>query len=138
MSGTDSSLVFAALFKRALGIWPESIDVAQLHVDCARPDLYVVIGLGTKSDSIAEELSGQFDTILMMGIHDAISSTVRSAALFSTEIKLSALRQSTVRENFEKRLHRAATNQDLGWGKDDILLAKQYFTVNEKIKKGSG
>jgi hypothetical protein len=94
MNKIDSSLAFSVLFKRALGFWPESIDVAQLRVDGTRPDLYVVIRLGEMGDSIAEELSRKIDAVVMMSLHDAISSVIRSAALFCTEIKPASLRPS--------------------------------------------
>jgi hypothetical protein len=110
----------------------KSIDVTQLRIDEGRPDLYVVMGLGTLGDSIAEKLSSEIDAVLVTILCDAITSTLRSAALFCTEIKLALLRPDTVRENFEKRLHRAATNPDLGWKNDDVLLIERYFAVNNK------
>jgi hypothetical protein len=87
MTEPDSDLRFAVLFERTLHRWPKSIDVAQLHVDEERPDLYVVIGLGVLCDSIAEELDGESDAVLLMALCDAIAWTVRSAARFCTEIK---------------------------------------------------
>jgi len=130
MSEADSALDFFVLLERVLGYWPESIDVAQLRVEEGRSDLYVVIGLGDLGDSIAEELDSEIDAVLVTALCDALTSTIRSAAVFCTEIKPALLRPSTVRENFEKRLHRAATNSDLGWSDDDVLLIKRYFAVN--------
>ncbi|WP_144241435.1 hypothetical protein [Janthinobacterium agaricidamnosum] len=130
MNEADSVLIFSVLFERALAFWPESIDLTKLRVDRARPDLYVVLGLGELSDSIAEEFGSQFDAVIMTSIHDAISSTIRSAALYCTEIKLTSLRSSTVRENLEKRLRRAETNKNLGWSDLDIELVKRYFSEN--------
>ena len=130
MSKADSVLDFFVLLERVLGYWPESIDTAQLLVNEGRPDLYVVIGLGDLGDSIAEKFDTEIDAVLVTILSDALTSTIRSAALFCTEIKPALLRPSTVRENFEKRLYRAATNSDLGWSDDDILLIKKYFSVN--------
>lgn len=132
MSKADSILDFSVLLERVLGCWPESIDVAQLRVDSARPDLYVVSGLSNLADSIAEELGGEIDAVLVTGLCDALASIIRSAALFCTEIKPALLRPSTVRENFEKRLHRASQNPDLGWTDKDVLLINRYFSVNKK------
>lgn len=132
MSKADSDLDFTALLERVLHCWPESIDVAKLHVDKDRPDLYAVIGLGAMGDSIAERLDGEIDAVLVTMLCDALTSTIRSAALFCMEIKPALLRPDKVRENFEKRLHRAATNPDLGWKDDDVLLIKRYFSVNTK------
>jgi len=137
MSKAESVLYFPALLDRVLGCWPESIDAAQLIVDGGRPDLYVVSGLGNLGDSIAEELGSEIDAVLVTGLCDAITSTIRLAALFCTEIKPALLRPSTVRENFEKRLHRAVTNSDLGWSEDDVLLIKRYFEVNPRPKTGT-
>jgi len=130
MSKTDAALDFFLLLKRVLDHWPESIDTAQLRVNGSSSDLYVVIGLGDLGDSIAEELQSEPDAVLVVSLSDAVTSTIRSAALFCTEIRPALLRPSTVRENFEKRLQRAATNLDLGWGDHDILLIQQYFSVN--------
>jgi hypothetical protein len=130
VSKADSVLDFFVLLERVLGYWPESIDTAQLLVNEGRPDLYVVIGLGDLGDSIAEKFDTEIDAVLVTILSDALTSTIRSAALFCTEIKPALLRPSTVRENFEKRLYRAATNSDLGWSDDDILLIKKYFSVN--------
>lgn len=130
MSKADSVLDFFVLLERVLGYWPGSIDTAQLRVNEGHPDLYVVIGLGELGDSIAEKFDSEIDAVLVTALNDALTSTIRSAALFCTEIKPTLLRPSTVRENFEKRLHRAATNSDLGWSDDDVLLIKQYFSVN--------
>ncbi|MFZ6863539.1 hypothetical protein ACO0K7_12980 [Undibacterium sp. Ji67W] len=130
MSKADSELDFAVLLERVLHRWPESVDVANLCADEGRPDLYVVNGLGAMGDSIAEEFDGEIDAVLVTVLCDAVTSTIRSAALFCTEIKPALLRLDTVRENFEKRLHRAATNPDLGWKTDDVLLIKRYFSLN--------
>lgn len=131
MSKADSVLNFPRLLERVLGYWPESIDTAQLRVNEGRSDLYVVIGLGDLGDLIAEKVDSEIDVVLVTALNDALASTIRSAALFCTEIKPALLRPSTVRENFEKRLHRAATNSELGWSDDDVLLIKQYFSVNK-------
>ncbi|MBZ9613783.1 hypothetical protein [Rheinheimera maricola] len=131
MSKPDSNLNFSVLFERVLGYWPGLIDVAQLKVQESRPELYTVIGLGKLGDSIAEELNSEIDAVLAVNLCDALASTIRSAAFFCTEIKPGLLRPSTVRENFEKRLHRAATVSDLGWSDDDILLVQRYFLVNK-------
>lgn len=132
MSKAESEFDFTVLFERVLHRWPESIDVAHLRVDEGRPGLYVVNGLGAIGDTIAEELDGEIDAVLVTVLCDAVTSTVRSAALFCTEIKPALLRPDTVRENFEKRLRRAETNSDLGWKADDILLIKRYFSLNTK------
>jgi hypothetical protein len=130
MSKADFIFEFSVLLERILGYWPESIDVVQLRIDGGRPDLYVVSGLGDLGDSIVEELGSEIDAVLVISLCDAITSTIRSAALFCTEVKPALLRPSTVRENFEKRLHRAVTNADLGWSRDDVLLVNRYFSVN--------
>jgi hypothetical protein len=129
MTKVNSILDFYALLERVLGYWPESIDTSQLRVNASRPDLYVVIGLGDLGDLIAEKFSGEVDAVLVTALNDAITATVRSASLFSTEIKPKLLRPNTVRENFEKRLHRAITSADLGWSDEDILLIKKYFSM---------
>lgn len=131
MSKADSGLSFPRLLERVLNYWPESIDTAQLRVNEGRSDLYVVIGLGDLGDLIAEKVDSEFDAVLVTALNDALVSTIRSAALFCTEIKPALLRPSTVRDNFEKRLHRVATNSELGWSDDDVLLIKQYFSVNK-------
>lgn len=116
------------LLERVLGYWPESIDTAQLGVNEGHSDLYVVIGLGDLGDPIAEKFDSEIDAVLVTTLNDALASIIRSAALFCTEIMPALLRPSTVRDNFEKRLlNRAATNSDIGWGDDDVLLVKQYF-----------
>ncbi|QKY11963.1 hypothetical protein [Janthinobacterium lividum] len=130
MRKTDCIIDFSVLFERVLGCWPESIDVGQLRVNGNHPDLYVVIGLGDMGDSIVEDLSIETDAVLVTSLCDALTSTIRSAALFCTEIRPALLRPDTVRENFEKRLHRAVKNPDLGWSDDDILLINRYFAVN--------
>ncbi|WP_293394808.1 hypothetical protein [Nevskia sp.] len=126
----DSTLDFSVLLVRVLGYWPEFVDVAQLRLDEGRPDFYVVIGLGDLGDSIAEELDGEIDAVLVTALCDALVSTIHSAALFCTKINPALLRPSMVRDNFEKRLRRAENNPDLGWSEDDILLIKRYFSVN--------
>jgi len=130
MNNSDSGLVFSVLFKSILSYWPKFIDVEKLRLDKDYPNLYTVNGLGNIGDSIAEKFNSETDAVLMITICDAITSTVRSAALFSTVINPALLRPSTVRENFERRLHRAAINSELGWSEDDILLIKRYFEVN--------
>jgi hypothetical protein len=130
MSKSDSVFDFSALLGRVLDYWPSSISVAQLRLDGSRPDLYTVIGLGDLGDSIVEELTDEIDAVLVITLSDALASTIRSASLFCTEIQPALLRPSTVRENFETRLHRAATNPDLGWNEEDILLIQRYFEVN--------
>ncbi|SEB14782.1 hypothetical protein [Marinobacterium iners] len=132
MSKADSELFFSVLLERVLHCWPKSIDVKQLHADKSRPDLYVVSGLGAMGDSIAEGFDDEIDAVLVTVLCDAVTSTIRSAALFCTEIEPALLRPDTVRENFEKRLHRAETNPDLGWKKEDILLIRRYFFLNNK------
>lgn len=130
MTIVDSTLDFSVLLVRVLGYWPEFVDVAQLRLDEGRPDFYVVIGLGDLGDSIAEELNGEIDAVLVTALCDALVSTIRSAALFCMKINPALLRPSMVRDNFEKRLRRAENNPDLGWSEDDILLIKRYFSVN--------
>ncbi|WP_349970772.1 hypothetical protein [Pseudomonas caspiana] len=132
MSEAESGLKFDILLDRVLEHWPESIDVAQLNVEEDRHDLYIVSGLGRIGDSIVEELEGSTDAVLLIDLCDALTSTIRSAALFFMEVKPASLRASTVRRNFEDRLRRAATNPDLGWAEEDVLLINRYFAVNPK------
>lgn len=131
MNKVDSALNFHALFEKVLGYWPDTIDVAKLYENEDHPDLYTVSGLGVVGDSIAEELELEFDAVLVTTLSDAVTSTIRLAAWFCTEVKPASLRSDTVRENFEMRLQRVLTNPDLGWKVDDILLIKQYFLLNK-------
>lgn len=130
MSKVNSKIAFVTLLGRVLNYWPESVDLTQLYMDEGRPDLYVVNGLGAMGDSIVEELDGEIDAVLVTTLSDAVTSTLRSAALFCTEVKPALLRPDTVRENFEKRLRRIEVNPDLGWKADDFLLIKHYFALN--------
>ena len=129
MSKAESALDFSVLLNRVLGCWPESISVAHL-LENGSPNLYGVSGLTNVGDSIAEMLEKEADAVLLTGLCDAITSTIRAAAQFSTESKPQLLRPSALRENFDKRLQRAATNSDLGWTEADILLINRYFAVN--------
>jgi len=132
MSEAESDLKFDVLLDRVLSHWPDSIDVTQLIVAGDRQDLYVVSGLGRLGDSIVEALEGSADAVLLISLCDALTSTIRSAALYFMEVKPASLRASTVRRNFEDRLHRAATNPDLGWTEEDVLLINRYFAVSLK------
>ncbi len=132
MSEAESDLKFDVLLDRVLSHWPDSIDVTQLIVAGDRQDLYVVSGLGQLGDSIVEALEGSADAVLLISLCDALTSTFRSAALYFMEVKPASLRASTVRRNFEDRLHRAATNPDLGWTEEDVLLINRYFAVSLK------
>lgn len=132
MSKADSDLDFNVLLKRVLHCWPKSINVAELSV-YGRPDLYVVNGLGgAMRDSIEERLDGEIDAVLVTTLCGVVFSTIRSAALFCTEIKPAFLRAETVRENFEKQLHQVKTMPDLGWSVDDNLLIDRYFSLNSQ------
>lgn len=132
MSDLKSELKFEVLLDRVLGFWPESLDVTQLHLNEAHPELFTVGGLGRLGDSIIEGFEGRADAVLLTGLSDAITATVRSAAFLMTVVKPAALRSSIVRKGFEDRLHRAATVSDLGWTNDDVLLIARYFAANLK------
>ncbi|MCD5986512.1 hypothetical protein KDX30_01230 [Pseudomonas sp. CDFA 553] len=132
MSEAESDLKFDVLLDRVLSHWPDSIDVTQIIVAGDRQDLYVVSGLGRLGDSIVEALEGSADAVLLISLCDSLTSTIRSAALYFMEVKPASLRASTVRRNFEDRLHRAATNPDLGWTEEDVLLINRYFAVSLK------
>ena len=132
MSEAESDLKFDVLLDRVLSHWPDSIDVTQIIVAGDRQDLYVVSGLGRLGDSIVEALEGSTDAVLLISLCDSLTSTIRSAALYFMEVKPASLRASTVRRNFEDRLHRAATNPDLGWTEEDVLLINRYFAVSLK------
>lgn len=132
MSEAESDLKFDVLLDRVLSHWPDSIDVTQIIVAGDRQDLYVVSGLGRLGDSIVEALEGSADAVLLISLCHALTSTIRSAALYFMEVKPASLRASTVRRNFEDRLHRAATNPDLGWTEEDVLLINRYFAVSLK------
>jgi hypothetical protein len=125
-------LSFPVLFSKAISDWPKSIDIHGLLSNDSRPDLYVVAGLSEKCEKITEYYIGRVDEILMRNLHEAISSTIRLAAQFSTHISLDSLRCEAVQVNFEKRLKRAISDSDLGWNSDDVLLANEFFSANKK------
>jgi hypothetical protein len=76
------------------------------------------------------KLDAESDAVLTVNLCTSVASTIRSAAFFCTELTPSSLRPSTVRENFERRLHRTASNPDLGWSEEDIQLIKRYFAAS--------
>ena len=132
MTKLNNSVEFTALLGRVLEQWPLHIDTSSIIIYDNSPDLYTVVGLTDLGDRIAENFDSDSDSVLVTTLNDAITSTVRLASRFCKEVNTRAIREVTVRQNFEERLHRAEINKDLGWEENDIQLIKRYFHSNKQ------
>ena len=121
---------FPDLFARAIADWPAAVDVHQITSSATRRDLYVVSGLGQLGDQLAAKYLGKPEEILMVNLHEAVCSTIRSAALFCTEVRPATLRVDAVKEEFKKRLRLTLGTPDLGWSGEDIGLANSFLLLD--------
>lgn len=124
-------ILFKPLYERALKDLPEEIDFQGLISYTEDKTRYEVAGLkninGSDYDEFANQYIGAVDEVLMRNMHDAICAALHAVAKFCTSIKLSNLREESVKEYFDNNLKIAMSRETLGWGESDKQLIDKYF-----------
>lgn len=132
-----SQLNFDSLFKQAIVMWPNELDLTQIQY--VTPDFlrYIVKGLGAISDDIGEKYINKENEIIWRELHESICEAIHAAAKFSLKIRLSDIRVEAVRFIFEKRLKKSASAQDSYWSQEDFYLVESYFIQNQSERDES-
>ncbi len=123
-------LNFDYLFKQAISVWPNELDLSRLQSTTPEFANYTVKGLGMILDEIEELYIGKENEIIWRDLHCAIYEVLHAVAKFVLEFKVSAIRPESVRFIFERRLKTAASSQDLGWCPEDYEAVESYFSQN--------
>lgn len=130
MNDSPIKLNFSSLYRRALQDWPEVVEVSNIkHIDSGYylPD--------SVQDIIEnnEQKSTQFsDAILMVNLHQVLGFFVHRVAEYCTSITLSNLRESCIRNRFNKVIKEELIDdwvgfEGKGWHEKDYKLAIQYL-----------
>lgn len=126
----NNELKFTHLYKQAISLWPNVLELDLIISNSSSPNLYTIRGLGLKKDEICAQYLKADDEILMLYMHDAIFFTIRTLAAYTTKIDIMHLRESVVKTKFEEKLVRAKELPELRATKQDILMVQKYFETN--------
>ena len=116
---------FETIFKKALGEWSETLNLAVIqHQDGGR---YLVPGLGRQLEQIERGYIGSKEEIIWRELHWAIFTVIHSVAKSLSEIRVLSIRAEAVQCIFEQRLQTAMAAKDTAWDADDFALVQAYL-----------